>query len=830
MVVASSGWVKNTNNNNNNPSLNKNDNNNMNTSVNENNNKMNAKGVLICRDNSHAFQDRTLNLDEPIKIGRSVARTRAAIDNAIFDCKVLSRNHALLWYNAGKFYLQDTGSSNGTFVNNQRLSSTGSESKAKEVCSGDIVQFGVDVIESTKKVTHGCIIATLKLYLPDGKEAKASRTMYVTKLADVTLEDLYKLNQYVQEANRREKVLQSKLTCLQKLVDNMRISASESWKALIDEDRLLSRVKTVESQLVAYSKNFTEDKIRNELVKLEEEKSQYQIVAKETLQKVHIEKIELTQKLMQLESRLNETEDECQSLHDISKNTQLELQELAVKYTTSQKNSIQLEEKLIEKEQITTEIIQSAEQERQDLIDKLINRNKIEHYLKRKLKQYRLDSLNIHKEITSFKNYLQTIQDTNVKLITDDDNNEQSKEEEIVNPIDTINKILDSLNGIIAESDNIDDLDNFFASMENIHNSHDIDSNQKTSTEHLNSSYEKNEIDAERQILAEYILPPTSRRTLINGKASLDINEKQDDIDVNSETSDDTCSINTEDTCSLVGDDSSEKSVIEMKLVDEKINRDLNKLEVRFASDANGKQLEIHYDADDRNEDEEEEEEEEEETGQGDDSSDSADSPNASLSSITATDCKDEKDDDIEKSEDLELDDEKKKEKEEDEEEVEEEEDGEHLEGDYIKTLKPLPINYRSSNITREHILQNFIIALESIKGDDNIESQQIVNRELDDIRNWFIQESNEQTIEKLKELYYRTKNENSRMQEVNEELVILKEKFELINSEKIEITKQLKTLKNQRGDMINLNYSIPIQYFAPIVIAFGWMLFEKIF
>lgn len=67
---------------------------------------------------------------------------------------------------------KDTKSSNGTFVNNNRISSNDSE--PHEVSSGDIVQFGVDVVENNRKVTHGCIIATLKLYLPDGKEAKAS--------------------------------------------------------------------------------------------------------------------------------------------------------------------------------------------------------------------------------------------------------------------------------------------------------------------------------------------------------------------------------------------------------------------------------------------------------------------------------------------------------------------------------------------------------------------------------------------------------------------------------------------------------------------------------
>lgn len=59
--------------------------------------EMCAKAVLICRPPSHPFQDRTLCLDQPIKVGRSVARARASTNNAIFDCKVLSRHHALLW-------------------------------------------------------------------------------------------------------------------------------------------------------------------------------------------------------------------------------------------------------------------------------------------------------------------------------------------------------------------------------------------------------------------------------------------------------------------------------------------------------------------------------------------------------------------------------------------------------------------------------------------------------------------------------------------------------------------------------------------------------------
>jgi len=47
-------------------------------------------------------QERDLTLESAIKVGRSVARVKPALNNAIFDCKVLSRNHALFWYKDGK--------------------------------------------------------------------------------------------------------------------------------------------------------------------------------------------------------------------------------------------------------------------------------------------------------------------------------------------------------------------------------------------------------------------------------------------------------------------------------------------------------------------------------------------------------------------------------------------------------------------------------------------------------------------------------------------------------------------------------------------------------
>lgn len=58
-----------------------------------------------------------------------------------------------------QFYLQDTKSSNGTFVNSSRLSKGSEESPATEICSGDIIQFGVDVMENSRKGKRARLIA-----------------------------------------------------------------------------------------------------------------------------------------------------------------------------------------------------------------------------------------------------------------------------------------------------------------------------------------------------------------------------------------------------------------------------------------------------------------------------------------------------------------------------------------------------------------------------------------------------------------------------------------------------------------------------------------------
>nr|CAI5857294.1 unnamed protein product [Callosobruchus analis] len=286
-------------------------------------NDMPAKAVLVSHFNSHPFQERLLTLDQPVKVGRSVARAKPTANNAIFDCKVLSRNHAVLWFENGKFFLQDTKSSNGTFVNNEKLSA---ETDSHQLFSGDVVQFGVDVVENNRKVTHGCIIATIKLYLPDGKEAKA-----LGKQGLVPLDDLYRLNQIIQEANQREQCLESKLSALQHVVDETKKSAEESWRAYVGEERLLSRVSALENQLQQAGKQWTEEKVKEELGKLQAENESYQVAAKEALEKLHAEKLEALAKATELERAKESAEQDARIAKEEVVQIHLELESLARK-------------------------------------------------------------------------------------------------------------------------------------------------------------------------------------------------------------------------------------------------------------------------------------------------------------------------------------------------------------------------------------------------------------------------------------------------------------------------------------------------------------------
>ncbi|PPQ84096.1 hypothetical protein CVT25_002177 [Psilocybe cyanescens] len=95
------------------------------------------------------------------KIGRQTSsKTAPGERNGFFDSKVLSRQHAEVWEEGGKIYIKDVKSSNGTFINGERLSSEGHESDPFELKSDDIVEFGIDIVgEDNKTIIHHKVAA-----------------------------------------------------------------------------------------------------------------------------------------------------------------------------------------------------------------------------------------------------------------------------------------------------------------------------------------------------------------------------------------------------------------------------------------------------------------------------------------------------------------------------------------------------------------------------------------------------------------------------------------------------------------------------------------------
>ncbi|XP_030633105.1 sarcolemma associated protein a isoform X5 [Chanos chanos] len=480
-----------------------------------------ALAVFTCRPNSHPFQERHVYLDEPVKIGRSVARCRPAQNNATFDCKVLSRNHALVWFDhkTGKFYLQDTKSSNGTFINSQRLSRGSEESPPCEVLSGDIIQFGVDVTENTRKVTHGCIVSTIKLFLPDGMEARrradviqAPLPLPIDKVAANTpsmySQELFQLSQYLQEALHREQMLEQKLATLQRLLASTQEASESSWQALIDEDRLLSRLEVMGNQLQAYSKNQTEDSIRKELVALQEDKHNYETTAKESLRRVLQEKIEVVRKLSEVERSLSNTEDECTHLKEMNERTQEELRELANKYNAAVNEIKDLTDKIKLAESRQEEITQKGQNEKKELQLRIDEMEEKEQALQARIEALQADNDFTNERLTALQVRLEHLQEKSIK-----ENNSLA-----------VKQLKEAVDSSIHKLSNFDDVID-----KHLQNNQTGDDNSLTSPDRI----KENQMDAKESDMSDTLSPSKDKSSDDTSDGQMDeqeLNEPQNRV------------------------------------------------------------------------------------------------------------------------------------------------------------------------------------------------------------------------------------------------------------------------------------------------------------
>ncbi|KAF9169885.1 hypothetical protein BGX21_009604 [Mortierella sp. AD011] len=96
-----------------------------------------------------------------LKIGRFTDK-QSLPNRVTFKSKVVSRGHAEIFTENGKFFIRDTKSSSGTFLNHARLSPPGVESKPTPLKDGDVIQLGVDYQGGTQEI-YRCVKMRLEL-------------------------------------------------------------------------------------------------------------------------------------------------------------------------------------------------------------------------------------------------------------------------------------------------------------------------------------------------------------------------------------------------------------------------------------------------------------------------------------------------------------------------------------------------------------------------------------------------------------------------------------------------------------------------------------------
>ncbi|XP_045019888.1 sarcolemmal membrane-associated protein isoform X3 [Bubalus bubalis] len=216
-------------------------------------------------------------------------------------------------------------------------------------------------------------------------------------------QELFQLSQYLQEALHREQMLEQKLATLQRLLAITQEASDTSWQALIDEDRLLSRLEVMGNQLQACSKNQTEDSLRKELIALQEDKHNYETTAKESLRRVLQEKIDVVRKLSEVERSLSNTEDECTHLKEMNERTQEELRELANKYNGAVNEIKDLSDKLKIAEGKQEEIQQKGQAEKKELQHKIDEMEEKEQELQAKIEALQADNDFTNERLTALQ-------------------------------------------------------------------------------------------------------------------------------------------------------------------------------------------------------------------------------------------------------------------------------------------------------------------------------------------------------------------------------------------------------------------------------------------
>ncbi|OAF70354.1 hypothetical protein A3Q56_01790 [Intoshia linei] len=200
-------------------------------------------------DISHPFERRIVLIDSnPLRVGRAVNEPVNNVLSFIFDCKVLSRNHCRVWFDEGKFWIMDTNSSNGTFVNNKRLLSPNDKENCKyQLNDGDLVQFGVDVNETETSITRS-VVGHVHFFLSFN---------YISGFGNNPnyIESIIKVTECLKTIKENETILDKKIDILENTLTNTEGLQESLHQNIVDESGYLSRISLLEQELDIFCEN-----------------------------------------------------------------------------------------------------------------------------------------------------------------------------------------------------------------------------------------------------------------------------------------------------------------------------------------------------------------------------------------------------------------------------------------------------------------------------------------------------------------------------------------------------------------------------------------------
>lgn len=209
------------------------------------------------------FQTKTLELRDNmrIRIGRQTSsKTTPGPLNGYFDSKVLSRTHAEIWSEEGKVYIKDVKSSNGTFLNGQRLSNENEESPAMELKPADQIEFGIDISQDDGSILYHKVSCQVHI-IPTSLSQVDSNMLKDLTVGFANGHSHHKLHKQSSTSSLSSTSSNSTSSTssptTSNTVDTKQISSSEKWSARNWELLLgklqqeIQRSKEVEQQLLS---------------------------------------------------------------------------------------------------------------------------------------------------------------------------------------------------------------------------------------------------------------------------------------------------------------------------------------------------------------------------------------------------------------------------------------------------------------------------------------------------------------------------------------------------------------------------------------------------